>query len=280
MWSNKGQSQGLLPGRQTVGPLILMVVPPIAALLFVHTNYALNGSLSELWHQLQQDAIGTIKASFYPPTVESTRFLLIFAAFEILLQLYMPGKFFKGPTTPAGHVPTYKANGFQSFVATLAAFFLGSELGFGFFKLTIIWDVYPQIISTMCIFSFIFCAFLFVKGLYFPSGPDSGSSGNFVMDYYWGTELYPRIGNWDVKLFTNCRFGLMLWVLAPISFAAAQKEILGHVTYGMMVNVALQLVYLSKVSILQRISSCTCLACVLYECGAVLLVGNRIFIQH
>lgn len=28
-----------------------------------------------------------------------------------------------------------------------------------------------------------------------------------------GTELYPRIFGWDVKVFTNCRFGMMFWAL-------------------------------------------------------------------
>jgi hypothetical protein len=31
--------------------------------------------------------------------------------------------------------------------------------------------------------------------------------------YYWGTELYPRIFGFDVKVFTNCRFGMMIWAV-------------------------------------------------------------------
>ena len=41
-----------------------------------------------------------------------------------------------------------------------------------------------------------------------------------IFDIFWGTELYPRFGHalwdigWDVKLFTNCRFGMMYWGLS------------------------------------------------------------------
>ena len=48
-------------------------------------------------------------------------------------------------------------------------------------------------------FALLFCAFLCIKGLYFPSTKDSGSSGNVVVDFYWGTELYPRV--WGVYVF-------------------------------------------------------------------------------
>lgn len=255
MWSSKeGKSEGLLPARQTVGPLFLMAVTPLAAILFVYANLNLQGSLMKLGGLLMSDPIGTIKLAYAAPSWSTIQFLIGFAAFEIALQLFLPGKPYKGPVTPAGHVPVYKANGMQAFIVTLAAFLLGSY-GFGLFKPTIIYDHYAEMISALCIFSFFFCAWLTIKGLYFPSGPDSGTTGNIVMDFYWGTELYPRIGAWDVKLFTNCRFGLMLWALAPLSFAAAQIENTGVLSYAMMVNVSLQLVYLAKVSQASRIST-------------------------
>lgn len=36
-------------------------------------------------------------------------------------------------------------------------------------------------------------------------------------------ELYPRIGkNFDIKLFTNCRFGMMSWAVLVISYCIKQ----------------------------------------------------------
>ena len=55
-----------------------------------------------------------------------------------------------------------------------------------------------------------------IEGLgvvHFPSTADSGSSGSLVKDYLWGTELYPRLGDWDLKRFVNCRFWSFFLVL-------------------------------------------------------------------
>lgn len=259
MWGNKGveHSVGLFPGRKVIGPLFLMAVTPLAAILFVYANDQLEGSIMALGRMLLANPTQTIKDAFRVPSWETVYFLAAFSAFEIFLQQCVPGKRHEGPVTPAGHVPVYKANGMQCFLITLAVFVLGPHLGLPF-KHTIIYDLYAEMISFLCIFSFFFCAWLTIKGLYFPSGPDSGTNGNIVSDFWWGTELYPRIGSWDVKLFTNCRFGLMLWVLAPLSFAAAQaRDNLAKgidtddfhykgVSHAMIVNVVIQLVYLAK----------------------------------
>ena len=71
------------------------------------------------------------------------------------------------------------------------------------FEPTIVYDNFAGIIGALNVFSLAFCLFLYGKGRFFPSGPDSSLSGNFIFDYYWGTELYPRVLGWDVKQFTN-----------------------------------------------------------------------------
>eukprot|EP01035_Chromulina_nebulosa_P017795 gene17795-23403_t len=85
-----------------------------------------------------------------------------------------------------------------------------------------------------------------VLGLYFPSTKDSGSNGNVIIDYFWGTELYPRIFGWDVKQFTNSRFGMMFWQIAVISYAIKQYETIGFISSSMLVSVVLQTVYIAK----------------------------------
>ncbi|CAM9438720.1 unnamed protein product, partial [Sphacelaria rigidula] len=61
-----------------------------------------------------------------------------------------------------------------------------------------------------------------------------------------GTELYPRLFDVDVKLFTNCRFGMMYWAVGIICYAQAQREMFGHVSTSMAVSVGLQLIYITK----------------------------------
>jgi hypothetical protein len=99
----------------------------------------------------------------------------------------------------------------------------------------------------MNVFALLFCAMLYVKGHVAPSSTNSGTTGSVVMDYYWGTELYPRILGWDVKMFTNCRAGMMFWAVGIVCFAHKNMEVNGGtMSIGMAVNVALQLVYISK----------------------------------
>ena len=68
-----------------------------------------------------------------------------------------------------------------------------------------------------------------------------------LFDFFWGTELFPRVFGWDVKQFTNCRFGMMLWAVGIISFAWAQAERSSGLSDSMIVSVALQV---SKVNTL------------------------------
>eukprot|EP00301_Raphidiophrys_heterophryoidea_P027794 c9827_g1_i2.p1 GENE.c9827_g1_i2~~c9827_g1_i2.p1 ORF type:complete len:349 (-),score=66.76 c9827_g1_i2:233-1279(-) len=156
----------------------------------------------------------------------------------------MPGRDFLGPLTSMGHRPVYKANGFQTFLATIAVGVILSVAGV--IKGGLLYDVLFDMTGAMAAFALVFCLFLYFKGVYFPSTPDSATTGNFVFDYFAGVELYPRVFGWDVKQFTNCRFGMMIWGLAPLSYAAKQYELYGFVSDSMIVSGILQLVYVAK----------------------------------
>ena len=68
-----------------------------------------------------------------------------------------------------------------------------------------------------------------------------------ALDMYAGTELYPRIGkHFDIKVWTNCRMGLMSWGLIILCFAAKQYEIYGFLADSMLVSVLLMQVYIFK----------------------------------
>ena len=43
-----------------------------------------------------------------------------------------------------------------------------------------------------------------------------------------GMELYPRIGkNFDIKVFTNCRFGMMSWAVLAVTYCIKQVASMG-----------------------------------------------------
>jgi len=156
----------------------------------------------------------------------------------------VPGARFEGPITPKGHIPVYKANGPACFAITLGLFWL-TAYPLALFDPAIVFKNFGGILGALNVFALVFCLALYFKGRYAPSGPDSGTSGNFIFDYYWGTDLYPRVWGWDLKQFTNCRFGMMGWSLIIWSFAAAQAETHG-LSDSMAVAVILQLVYIAK----------------------------------
>jgi 7-dehydrocholesterol reductase len=115
----------------------------------------------------------------------------------------------------------------------------------GLFPGSIIYDHFGDLLGALNIFSLLLCAGLYLKGRFAPSTPDHGTSGNLIFDYYWGTELYPRLLGWDLKQFTNCRFGMMAWPVILLSFAAAQASRHG-LSDTMIVAVTLQLFYVAK----------------------------------
>ena len=116
-----------------------------------------------------------------------------------------------------GNVPVYKVNGVAAYFITLITYI--AIWWFGLFNPAIVYDHLGEIFSALIIGSFIFCILLYIKGHVAPSSTDSGSSGDAIIDFYWGMELYPRIGkSFDIKVFTNCRFGMMSWAVLAVTY--------------------------------------------------------------
>lgn len=234
--------------RNTLGPLFLMLACPPAVMLIWYTNTVLKGSLSALIIKLTHEGLFTTIAQVWGPrffgSVSAWTILAVFMAFQLFLMKCLPGKKCFGSMTPKGNVPVYKSNGVPAFFITLGAFCLCSS-GLNLFSPTIIYDHLGEIFGALNLFSLIFCLFLYLKGRFFPSSNDSGITGNFFFDYYWGTELHPRVFGWDLKQFTNCRFGMMGWGVILLSYAAKQKELYG-LSDSMVVSVILQLAYIMK----------------------------------
>ncbi|EFB41069.1 hypothetical protein pah_c050o020 [Parachlamydia acanthamoebae str. Hall's coccus] len=209
---------------------------------------SLDGSFVNLWQQIQHQGFFPLLYKVWSPFFFGTQtawtILAIFAASQLFFMKALPGKIYQGPITPKGNVPIYKANGPFAYFLTLTLFLVCSY-GLEWFSPTILYDNLGPLLGALNIFSLFFCLFLYIKGYVAPSSSDAGASGNPIFDYYWGTELFPRLLGWDVKMFTNCRFGMMSWPLLLISFAAKQQELYG-LSDSMVVAVLLQLIYITK----------------------------------
>ncbi len=247
MWGNNtGVSVGMIPGRKFFGPLFLVMVPPVFVHMVWYTNYHLDGSFLALANSFASDGfVATMsKAVPSPFTWQAWKIILTYMAVQATLMRVVPGKEFIGPTSNQGNVPIYKDNGVLAFFLSVLLFITGATVGL--FEGGVIYNNSGNLLSSMNLFALLFCGFLYPKGIYFPSSTDCGTTGNILFDYYWGTELYPRIFGWDVKQFTNCRFGMVFWPISTISYAYAQYERFGYVSDSMIVNMSLQLCYCFK----------------------------------
>jgi 7-dehydrocholesterol reductase len=234
--------------RKTLGPLFLITLCPPAVMVFWYTNTVLEGSLLAFWEEMKTAGFFSTLYRIWIPYIFGTKtawsILGIFAATQLLFMRFLPGKTFYGPLTPKGNVPVYKANGIAAYFTTVILFVFCTFV-LHLFPATILYDNLGAMLGALSFFSLFFCLFLYFKGRFIPSSTDNGMTVNFIFDYYWGTELYPRVFGFDVKMFTNCRFGMMGWGLLLLSYAAKQKELYG-LSDSMVVSVALQFIYLTK----------------------------------
>src|SRR5207248_6297899 len=59
-------------------------------------------------------------------------------------------------------------------------------------------------------------------------------TNNAIYDFWLGTALNPRVGNFDFKLFCEARPGLIGWVAINLSLAAKQYQLYGRLSWPMI----------------------------------------------
>ena len=240
-WVGDRRSRTVTVFRRTVAPLALIIsTPPAVIALWIDITY-LGGSLRRL---ATAEGVAAVRQHFPRPTAFAVAAVTIFVLFEAALLVLLPARQHEGPLTPSGVRPRYRLNGLPAWLVTHATFFAAA--GLGWFPPSVLYDHFGDLVVTLCLFALAFCVLLYVKGRFAPSTPDAGSSGNPIMDFFWGLELHPTVLGLNLKQLVNCRVGMMGWSLTVLSFAARQYEDLGRVSASMAVCVTLQIVYILK----------------------------------
>jgi 7-dehydrocholesterol reductase len=234
--------------RRGISPLLLILCCPPIVMLLWYINTHLGGSLSALFVKISNKGLMSVLFEVWGPvffgSVMAWKMIIGFVLFEYALLRFLPGKTYKGPITPKGNIPQYTANGVAAYFITICSFmFFGFYLRW--FSPAVIYDHFGEIIGALNGMSLLVCLGFYFKGRFYPSSTDSGISGHFIFDYYWGTELYPMLGKINLKMFINCRLGMMSWGILIISFAAKQTELYG-LSNSMLIAVSLQLIYITK----------------------------------
>ena len=235
----------------TVVPLLMVSIMPNFVLVLWFIISKCNGSFTEFAHTFSKIGCQNFFRDIWSSALQfdplAPSIILGYSLWAVLLQILVPGPRSEGPLTVKGNTPVYKDNGFSCYIITMAAFAVLQYILQNTYNMssTIVYDIYGNILTWLSFYSLFVCVFLYLKGRFAPSTSDSGLSGNFIFDYYWGTELYPRVFGIDIKVFTNCRFGLTVWALVVSICFLKSYELYGFID-SMFVCWALQIVYLTK----------------------------------
>jgi 7-dehydrocholesterol reductase len=236
---------------RTFVPLFLMVFSPNLVILLWYTAVKCNGSFLRLGEILLADGlysgISRIWTDIHIASPIAVAVIIGYMVWALVLMVMLPGPRVEGPVTPNGNTPVYRDNGFACYTVTMLAFVMLAILlpRYTPYSVTIVYDHFDEFLGTLTVFTHLLCISLHIKGLLWPSTTDCGTSGNLVFDYFWGTELYPRIAGIDIKVFTNCRFGMTVWPLLVAIFTLKSYELHGFID-SVWVSAALQMIYFTK----------------------------------
>ena len=176
------------------------------------------------------------------PSLRAAGYAAVWLAFQVALDVLLPGRSVKGLRQRDGVVMDYRLNGFLSLWISVAAML--ALLGTGFVTGEQVLAELGALLIIAVLFSFAFSGFLYLYGL--RSKRDEVRSGNPVYDYFMGTSLNPRIGKkFDLKFFFESKIGLTTWIAIVMAMAAAELERTGSLSAPMILVGMFQLFYVA-----------------------------------
>ena len=224
----------------TLMPTVLLFGSPLFVLLLYVITVDFDGSvLAACAAPLE------LLAGLPRPSLTAAGMLLVWLTFQAALLILLPGELRDGPVSPAGNRPRYKLNGVAAFIVTHLVWWLASG-PLGLFDASVVYDHFGELLVTSSLLALVLCLVLYVQGLRMPKSSDAGGTGRPVWDFYWGTQLHPRIAGVELKQLINCRYAMMGWSIMVLSDAAGQINLHGQLSNAMLVCVGLQVVYVFK----------------------------------
>ncbi|ORY95830.1 ergosterol biosynthesis ERG4/ERG24 [Syncephalastrum racemosum] len=164
--------------------------------------------------------------------------MAVYLAFVAVLAVFanvLSGDVIPGTTLRNGQRLKYRLNAFASFYNIfLLLIALLVQLKLGLSPLTFVYDHWVGLVTASILFSYLVSLAVYIKS--FQPGALlalGGNTGNALYDYVIGRELNPRIGEFDIKFFTELRPGLIGWIMLNVCFAVKQYLDLGRVTNAM-----------------------------------------------
>ncbi|WQF87934.1 Putative sterol reductase [Colletotrichum destructivum] len=229
---------------RSIGSVLLVLFAPTLVVCSYITLSAFHGSFYEFFFAALQDGFLSVVWSNRPRfSQEATGAFLLWVAFQGILFRYLPGPKHNGQRSPAGHLLTYRTNGLRAWFVTHA---LAVALcWYGVLDPAFIPKNWGGLVAVMNAAGMLLSALAFIKAHFRPSHADDRKfSGSIAYDFYMGIELNPRIwGDFDLKLFTNGRPGIIAWTLIDLSNIAYQYQTYGHVDTSIVYVTILHAIY-------------------------------------
>ena len=176
------------------------------------------------------------------PTAKSAAIVAGWLILQALLAHYVPGRVVEGTALPDGTRLSYKLNGWRAWWLTGAL--LASCAALRLYSPAALADEFGPLLTTANIFTAVFCIYLYWHGRRFGT-PHERTTHNVIYDFWLGTALNPRIGDFDLKLFFEARPGLIAWIVLDLAFAAKQFQLNGFVSLPMALVCAFQFWYVA-----------------------------------
>src|SRR4051812_24312343 len=142
--------------RTTLFPLLLMLSTPILIIVVWMTATRYDGSLYKFITTIDWP---TLVSEWPGPSLIAAKIIGIFALFEAILMVALPGKTHYGPVTPTGNRPSYKLNGIPAYFLTHAVLWVAAY-PLHLFSPSIVYDNFGSILTTLTIFALGFCVLL------------------------------------------------------------------------------------------------------------------------
>lgn len=131
-------------------------------------------------------------------------------------------------------------SGFSSFILLILLYVLGAALKF--YKGSIVYEQWTEILSLLNVLSFVVVIVLYVKAR---SG-DVANGTDPICDIFFGSELLPVIYSIDVKHFVTYRVAFPLWALYDVSAIYYNFSLYGKVNICLIACVILHLTYIGR----------------------------------
>lgn len=181
-----------------------------------------NFSWIQLWNKLNP-------LSYYVFNGELWTYYTLWFVSLAILDVLLPGTKLDGVELRDGSKLTYKINGIAVSTTLSLVLAVRYQLTNGEMpELQYLYNHQTDICIISILFSFVLACAVYIASFIPLARPNAngtrerilavgGNSGNVIYDWFIGRELNPRLGPLDIKMFSELRPGMLLWLLINLS---------------------------------------------------------------